>query len=75
MISAGYAEVITSDADEYRAFCREIAQLDPKGDCWNWIQQQHPELWQGHITAFRNGDIARARETFKQMIEAWNEQQ
>lgn len=75
MVSAGYAEVITSDADEYQTFCREIAQRDPKGNCWSWIQKHHPELWQEHITAFRNSDIARARETFKHMLEVWNAQQ
>jgi hypothetical protein len=75
MISAGYAEAITTDADEYRTLCREISELDPKGDCWNWIQTHHPDLWQEHISAFRKGYIARAGATFKQMIETWNAQQ
>jgi hypothetical protein len=75
MISAGYAETIPTDTDEYRELCREISELDPKGDCWNWIQKEHPELWREHITAFRSGDIARARATFHQMIEAWTAQQ
>lgn len=75
MISAGYAEAITTDADEYRTLCQEISELDPKGDCWNWIQKHHPELWQEHITAFRKGDIARARATFNQMIETWTAQE
>lgn len=75
LIAAGYAEAITTDVEEYQALCREISGLDPKGDCWNWIQKHHPELWQEHITAFRKGDISLARTTFNQMIHAWNAQQ
>lgn len=75
LIAAGYAEAITTDVDEYQALCREISELDPKGDCWNWIQKHHPELWQKHITAFRKGDIALAGATFKQMTQAYNAQQ
>ncbi len=75
MIAAGYAIAITADADEYRTLCREISDKDPKGDCWNWIKKHHPELWQEHITAFRNGDIARARATFHQMTQTFNAQQ
>lgn len=75
MISAGYAETITTGTDEHRELCREISQIDPKGDCWNWIQKHHPELWQEHITAFRKGDIHLAGATFKRMIETWTAQE
>lgn len=75
MISAGYAEAITTDADEYRTLCREISELDPKGGCWDWILVNHPELWREHIAAFWNGELEHARATFNQMIETWTAQE
>lgn len=75
LIAAGYAKAIKPTGDEYRLLCQEISELDPKGDCWNWIQKHHPELWQEHITAFRKGDTTLAGAIFKQMVQTWNAQQ
>lgn len=71
MIDAGYAEAIKPDLEELRRLCSEIAERDPKGGCWDWILTHHPELWQEHIGAYWGGDIALARATFNQMIDAW----
>jgi hypothetical protein len=72
IISAGYAEVIKPDLEELRRLCGEITERDPKGGCWDWILTHRPELWREHIAAFWNGDLAHARATFNQMIDAWN---
>lgn len=71
LIDAGYAVLYKSTHADYGALIADFGERDPGGNCWPWIQSHYPELWRRHREAFKDGDFTAARETFAQMIEAW----
>jgi hypothetical protein len=75
LIDAGYAELLKPDIEEYHRLTKELADRDPKGDCWDWIIKNLPDIWREHLSAFYSGNITEARETFDKMIAAWRGQQ
>lgn len=71
LIDAGYAVRSKSTPADYRALIADFGERDPGGDCWPWNQRHYPELWRRHREAFKAGDFTAARETFAQMVAAW----
>lgn len=74
LIDAGYAEPVTIPGiNEYRALTRELAERDPKGDCWDWIKQNRPVMWRDFMQIFKGGDLVGARGGFDEIVSAWRE--
>ncbi len=71
LIDAGYAEP-ANEADEIRAMVQEFGDRSPGGGCWDWINSHRPELWRRHRKAFRQGNHDAARETYNDMLSAWD---
>lgn len=71
IIAAGFAEPVYT-AEQVRATTKDFGERDPGGECWPWIKEQHTTLWRTHMTAFRNGDLVAAKQTYDAMLSAWD---
>ncbi len=71
--AARLGEYIKPVADEARRLMTEIADRDPGGNCWQWVQRNRPDLWRSHMKALLDDDITAARLSFNGMIDAWNQ--
>lgn len=70
LIDAGYAESVNI-TEEARAMAADFGLRDPGADCWNWIKQHLPDVWEKHLLSMRTSDLDTARSTFDLMLSAW----
>jgi len=75
LIDAKRADMVKPGIDEYRAFARELGELDPRNDCWEWNKRNKPEMWRGFLIAFKAGNLDDARKKFIAMIDQWEKDQ
>jgi hypothetical protein len=68
-----------------REMVADFGDHDPRGGCWQWMQQNRPDLWREHMTASREIDqacseqdarkiekaVSRAKDSYSAMLEAW----
>lgn len=71
LVAAGYAETVTPDLEDYSRLMVDLTARDPKGGCWDWIIQNHPETWRRFIRAMLANDIPTTRSTFDEMTATW----
>ena len=71
--------------DAIASLVKELADKDPRSDCWEWVLTNRPELWRDLVTATgsidkgfakRDADaiaaaIKASRELFGKCIESW----
>jgi hypothetical protein len=63
----------------------DFGDRDPRGGCWQWVQENCLDLWREHMTASREVDqayseqdarniekaVSRAKDTYSSMLQAW----